>query len=749
MKQPLKQMVAPLTVVTAYYDMPSKFSNDTYFRWIELLLRTLNCNIVFFVENEASMKKFEPWCSWPSRVVFRIVRKDDWIMLKRSGIGFWDDQLRLDSREVDLHKSFMLGAVWAEKMHFVRRAIEENPFQSNKFIWCDAGIMRESRDANRGFLFGCNEQVISDTHFHILQVGHHAGPVSTKWWIPAKPSEVRFGGGIFGAHRDVWLSIIPKYEAVLDEMAADGHCVFKDQIVWANLVLREPSLFAITVAPTQWFHLLEAWSVCPPSSFNTFIINLMHRQDRWEEVRKSWNLDEQQHVYRFPALKHGEYSPWLKNTVTHGCAASHLSIIMANNANSCLVLEDDADPVRDVTLHSLLSLLRSLSDNYAWHFVNFGTSTVSGLHQQSFGAVRSFNDDFWETKITSTTHAMGYSKRMKDHVPELLGIVRSTFFTGETLSNIDYVLGSGLVKQKPTVQLIPKEGVLSVQRLSHSDISDITADYTFMFEIVNAQLSWMRNSWIPMPLPIIADMQGGLGNQLFIAAAALRLAKKTGRPFALCRTPLQANPHSTQNYMKSVFKRFPQLDNVPAHWCAPCMNDADCIATSNTMIPRLRGYFQNVEGVTDDFKQLLSLPAPEPLDDSESMILHIRGGDYIGNSMHEVNLQKFTKSAISVSSKRKRLLVFTNDKEFATLKLEELGLLASSTFLPDVDEVQLLSNVAESAAPLICANSTFSWWAAALSPRPRMILLPRTWYAKAQDHEPEEPLFRLPGTLVL
>jgi hypothetical protein len=746
-------MAPPLTVVTAYYDMPSKFTNETYLRWIELLLRTMNCNLVFFVENEASVKKLEAWCSWPSRVVFRIVRKDDWIMLKRSGIGFWDDQLRMDAREVNLHKSFMLGAVWAEKMHFVRRAIEDNPFQSTKFVWCDAGIMREDRDANRAFLFGCNEQVISDTHFHLLQVGHHAGPVSTKWWIPSSPSEVRFGGGIFGAHRDVWLTVIPKYEAVLDEMAADGECVFKDQIVWANLILREPSLFSITHAPNQWFHLLEAWSLPPPASaLNTFVINLHHRRDRWEDVRKVWNLDVQPNVYRFPALKHGEYAPWLKSKVTHGCAASHLSVIMANNSNSCLVLEDDADPAKDtVTLSSLVSMLRDLQNNFGWDFVNFGTSTVSGLHQQQFGAVRSFNDAFWETKISSTTHAMGYSKRMKDHVPELLGIVRSTFFVGETLSNIDYVLGSGLVHQKATVQLIPKEGVLSVQRLSHSDISDIVADYSFMFQIVNAQLSWMRNSWIPMPLPIIADMQGGLGNQLFVAAAALRLAQKTGRPFALCRTPLQVNPHSNQNYMQTVFAKFPQLDNVPMHWCSPCATDADCLAlTSTTIIPRLRGYFQNVDGITDDFKAMLNFPEPQVLEDSNSMILHIRGGDYKGNAVHDVNLQKFTKMAMSISSKRKRFLAFTNDREFATSQLDELGLLGLTTFLPDkCDEVQLLVNVAASSAPLICANSTFSWWAGALSRSPRLVVLPRKWYATSNNHEPEEPLFRLPGALIL
>ena len=739
--------MAPLTIVTAYYDIPSKHTNEAYFRWIELFLRTLNCHILFFVENEATIAQFKPLCSWPSRVEFRIVRKDDWVMLQRNKISFWDDQLRMDAREVGLHKSFMLGAVWAEKMYFVKRAMDENPFGSDKFIWCDAGIMRTDEDANRGFLFGCDEQVISDSKFHILEVGP-CKPVEEKWWYPKVPSEVRFGGGILGAHKTVWIDMIAKYESVFDELVKAGICVFKDQIVWANIVLRFPELFSTVRAHSKWFHLLEAWSVAPLREINTYVINLDHRRDRWDETVASWGLASRTNVFRFPALKHGKWSPWLRYTVTHGCAASHLSIMAANSHDVCLVLEDDADPSQGASLESLLAMLHSLRFVPEWKFVNFGTSTVSGLHQQSFGAVRHFDDNFWETKITSTTHAMGYSARMRKHVSELTGITRSAFSVGEEISNIDYVLGSGIV-MKNLVQLIPKRGVLSRQRLSHSDINNGIADYSFMFDIVNAQLQWMRNSWIPMPLPIVADMQGGLGNQLFIAAAALRLAQKTGRPFTLSRKPLWENPHSTQNYMDTIFRKFPQLQDVPRNWCSLCSTDEDCTRTSPTTIPRLQGYFQNPDGLTTEFKSLLTLPTPQPLDDNGIVLVHIRGGDYKGHPMHDVDLQSFRRAALSLCPERKKIVCITNDETYAKEILSVLGLLNSTTFLEQEDELQLLSNVAASSAPLVCANSTFSWWAGALSVAPRLVMLPRSWYAKKHNHEDEAPLFRLEGALVL
>lgn len=732
----------PVTVVTAYYDIPSKFDNSTYVRWITLLLRTLNCNVVFFVENEAAVTQFQPLCSWPSRVRFRIVKKDDWVMLKRKNISFWDDQLRLDSSEVGLHKSFMLGALWAEKIHFVRRAIEENPFQSDKFIWCDAGIMRTQEDANRGFLFGCNETVISDSKFHILEVGPDSGG-NGKWWIPSG-KQIRFGGGIFGAHQRVWMSVIPLYERILDDMANDGVSVYKDQNVWANVVRHHPDLFSITTSYANWFFLLYEWSVAP-KGLNTFVINLHHRHDRWSEVCHAWSLDSHANVFRFPACLHGKHAPWLNASVTHGCAASHLSILAATQ-DLCLVLEDDAVPCPGVDLRLLLDQLESLQSNSTWDFVNFGTSTVTGLHQQGFGAIRSFNDLFWQTKISSTTHAIGYSARVRRLMTKVGDMVRSTFFIGEPQSNIDYILGSGLIDSS-IVQLLPKQGVLAMQRaLSHSDISHNVVDYTYMFELVQAQLSSMKFSWIPVPMPIVADMQGGLGNQLFIAAAALRFAQMSGRPFALCRKAFKDNPHSSQNYMDTIFKHFPQVQSVPMHWCSVVTSLAECTQTKSTLVPRLRGYFQTADHVTDEFKRLLTLPAPESLEDS-AVLMHIRGGDFKTTSLHNVDLTNFRKRALSCLPSKSNVRVLSDDEAETTRVLQALRLTAQR--ITESNEVQLLSNIAHSTAPLICANSSFSWWAAALSKHDRLVFLPQTWYTRADGHEDESALFRLRGVFVV
>ena len=672
-------------------------------------------------------------------------------MLKRKSISFWDDQLRLKAHEVDLHKSFMLGVVWAEKIHFVRRAVEENPFASSKFIWCDAGIMRTDESAVGGFLFGCNDSVLSDNKFHLLEVGP-VTPVDSKWWDPHHPEEVRFGGGIFGAHADVWQRIIPLYEGTLDEMAADGVCVFKDQVVWANCVRKEPSLFHIHRAHKEWFHLLRLWSVPPSNDINTFIINLDTRRDRWDEMRTSWSLRDKRNVFRFPALRHRKPSPWLGTTLTHGCAASHLSIITAN-PRTCLVLEDDAEPRSgDVSLESLLDMLRGLEDAPLWHFVNFGTSTVTGLHGQTFGSVRNFNDSFWQTKITSTTHAIGYSARMQTIVRPATNIVWKTFFTGEQESNIDFVFGSGLVDLgEDVVQLIPRSGSICRQRASFSDISNMTTDYTYMFDMVDAQLARFQHAWMPVALPIVVEMQGGLGNQLFMAAAGMSFSRSTGRPLALLRTPFTKNPHSDVNYMDTVFSRFPQIGSVPETWYTLCGNFEDVKRVSFSKVPQLRGYFQNAAFATREFADMLTLPPCEPMEDDDAVMIHIRGGDYLTLPLHAVNLLKFRQACIEVCSRRTRALVFTNDKEHANKCLKFSGIRA--TIVESSSELETFAQMKNGSAPLICSNSTFSWWAGALSRLQnlqRLVFLPKEWYAPTVSRsENEKDLFDLPGAIVL
>lgn len=714
--------------------------------WIARFLKTLNCFLVFFVESQEWIDKFRPMCSFPERVEFRILHKDDWNMLSAHKIHFWETQLRMGADEKDLHKSFMLGALWSEKMHFVRRAIEENPFKSDKFIWCDAGIMRTEEDAVSGFLFGCEESVLSNDRFHLLRVGpHNDEDTETKWWIPKAAHHVRFGGGILGAHANVWLQIIPLYEQIFKELVADGVCVFKDQVVWANVVKRFPHLFHIVHFPNAWFHFLHAWSVFPNLSCPTFIINLASREDRWKECRDVWTLDEQ--VFRFPALRHGMFSSWLNVKVPHGCAASHLSLLACAKGNPLLVLEDDANPTKDVTLQFLRQCILQRKGN--WDLINFGTSTLSGLHNQTFGAVRPFDAEFLQTRISSTTHCIGYNGSMLKFVVKACTIVCATLFNAQEHANIDFVFGSGTVLPS-LVQLVPAKCVFATQRDSPSDLSSNVTNYDFFFELVNLQLNWLQHSWMPCTSPIVVKLLGGLGNQLFQAAAGLAFSQQTGRAFALLRGPVK-NPHSSVSYLDTIFKHFPQLSFLPEHMVAVCKEDNKWNEDLNLLhvpphrAPLLDGYFQRASNVTETFKSMLHLPLlkqMQEMEPSEVISVHVRGGDFKTTPLHNVNLDMFYKQCLSLCGKQQPLQIFTNDA--AQAKRQFLN----AKIMPQASEEEDLCRMATNRGPLVCANSTFSWWAAALSPKPRLVFLPQKWFAGTNTPNTKH-LLALPGAFVV
>jgi Bacterial protein of unknown function (HtrL_YibB) len=720
------------TVVTAYYHMPSKYPRETYFQWLQLFLRTVNCNLVYFVENEEMKEKLIKLASWPERIHFITLQKDNWTSLKRKSISFWENQLEMNEAEVNLHKSFLLGAIWNEKMYFVERAMELDPFHSNIFIWVDAGIMRSEVDANAGFLFGCDERVIPNDKFHILQVG----PIKDdqgEYWNPNQAIEVRFGGGILGGTKTAWKTVIPLYESMMEELIEHKICVFKDQIVWANIIRKKPELFHVIQAYDDWFHLLRLWSKVPSNILPTFVINLEKRMDRWLEIKGKWNFDE--NVFRFPALAHGAYSPWLHKRIVHGCASSHLSIIACCNGKPCLTLEDDADPADEhVTLDSLRNLIfLALKENVAWDLINFGTSTLSGLHQQSFGAIRLLPvKEFHQTKITSTTHAIAYNKNMVNYSKEAIQILSHVLWTAETNSNIDFIFGSGTLLPN-IVQLIPSEKILSRQRVSLSDLSNSVTNYNHFFDIVDSQLHWIQKSWIPVSSPLIIEMMGGLGNQLFIAAAGFYFARKTGRPLALLRKPLQENPHSSTNYMDTIFSKFPQIQEVPNYFCSIIEESNDeekeILAINSTIPCKLKGYFQRSLYATEEFKATLNLPKVVTTEEKRISI-HIRGTDYLKVPLHNVDLTSFRNKVMHYSGTYP-ITVFTDDPTYAKDVMKKLNI-SNYEFSSSANEVEDLLQLSNNSGPLIGCNSTFSWWACAFSATNRLRFLPQAWFNGSQ-----------------
>ena len=173
------------------------------------------------------------------------------------------------ARELDPEKggghSPELFALWYEKKEFVLRAIELNPFNASRFVWCDAGICRYPawipRLAER---FALESQVPAGKML-VLTIDPFKGEDS----VPAADGikgdfgiRASVGGGILASDAEGWKTWSAAYDAMLMRYYLAGRFIGKDQNIMGSMLLERPDL-AVSVprnprlSPAQsWFSLL-------------------------------------------------------------------------------------------------------------------------------------------------------------------------------------------------------------------------------------------------------------------------------------------------------------------------------------------------------------------------------------------------------------------------------------------------------------------------------------------------------------
>lgn len=115
----------------------------------------------------------------------------------------------------------------------------------------------------------------------------------------------------------------------------------------------------------------------------------------------------------------------------------------------------------------------------------------------------------------------------------------------------------------------------------------------------------------------------------------------------------------------------------------------------------------------------------------ESVCVHIRRGDYIGNGMHEVCNDKYYHSAMEQyrqELQNPHFYIFSDDKNYVKEHYQsgndDVTVMAEKT--KDYEELILMSGCRH----FIISNSSFSWWAQFLSGS-KDVIAPAKWYNDA------------------
>ena len=134
----------PATLVTGYWSMLSKHSEDDYRGWIANFLRIRAPTVIFSAPNAVEQFRRDRAALGLGNLT-RVVAKDiDQFHTHKAFAGHFRDHFARLDPERGLHKTPRLYAVWAEKLELLEVARRRRFFgPTTAFFWIDIGIFRD------------------------------------------------------------------------------------------------------------------------------------------------------------------------------------------------------------------------------------------------------------------------------------------------------------------------------------------------------------------------------------------------------------------------------------------------------------------------------------------------------------------------------------------------------------------------------------------------------------------------------
>lgn len=229
---------------------------------------------------------------------------------------------------------------------------------------------------------------------------------------------------------------------------------------------------------------------------------------------------------------------------------------------------------------------------------------------------------------------------------------------------------------------------------------------------------------------VIPYLKGRLGNRTFQVFAAKRYAELYGHKVAFCEKFIQHNP-AEEDSMNDLRRIFPEIQTVAdigdyehLDYSESAWEYKDLPYRSKTVL--LEGYFQNARYIPKYLKDRPPIRKSPIL--KNTYFIHIRGGDYLSNAFHFVDLRKYYARSIKLIKKddsNAEFLVFTDDNKYAKKIMKELDVsYRISSTITAYDSLEEMS----SCSGAICANSSFSWLGSFFQYSRSHIYMPSKWH---------------------
>jgi hypothetical protein len=225
--------VSPPTVVTAYYQVSNKHGHEKYLAWVENFLN-IPFNLVVFTD-----KKNAEWIKEKrGNLPLVLIEKE---LQDLTYYQYIDVLKQQNGKDRNKKRSPELYVVWHEKVKFVNEAIEQNPFNSDFFVWCDIGTFRDKNYVKNTFPQA--KYIWPDKITLGMLKDFSSEERAVK--VMAGNEEIRVQGNIQLGSSIAWKVYSSIYDQTFRELIAEGITVNDGQIVAGTAALRHPQLFRL------------------------------------------------------------------------------------------------------------------------------------------------------------------------------------------------------------------------------------------------------------------------------------------------------------------------------------------------------------------------------------------------------------------------------------------------------------------------------------------------------------------------
>lgn len=254
------------TLVTAFFDIDREMRGDgrsisTYLEWIQKTL-LLHCHLYVVTETKFApfFKEHRP-ADYPMKIKLISFQESEYYsyydriqdILQQTT---YREKVAFPNRvECQLPEYTILQF---SKFHYLRMAIDENPFQSEFFLWIDAGSSRFFNSLSLSTYFPKKTFSFQKNLFYIQcrsdLFQYPLDPYRFIW-----TADNLMYGGMFGGHFEIVLVIASKVKHIFEWMLSQSN-VNNEQLALALVWKDSPDLFWVIDRPHVPIYLLDIFS---------------------------------------------------------------------------------------------------------------------------------------------------------------------------------------------------------------------------------------------------------------------------------------------------------------------------------------------------------------------------------------------------------------------------------------------------------------------------------------------------------